>query len=51
VSGGVIIECESISLSRTVPAVVRFVVGPLIDSTAKESMTRTLNAVRVVLTQ
>jgi hypothetical protein len=51
VDGGVIIECESVSLSRTVPAVVRYVVGPLIDSTAKESMTRTLDAVRLVLTQ
>lgn len=51
VAGGVILECESISLSRTVPAVVRYVVGPLIDSTARESMTRTLEAVRLVLTQ
>jgi hypothetical protein len=47
VHGGVIVECESISLSRTVPAVVRYVVGPLIDSTAKESMTRTLEAIRL----
>jgi hypothetical protein len=51
VNDGVIIECESVSLSRTVPAVVRYVVGPLIDSTAKESMTRTLDAVRLVLAQ
>ncbi|HKW02387.1 MAG TPA: hypothetical protein VJN96_21365 [Vicinamibacterales bacterium] len=51
VAGGVIIECESVSLSRTVPSVVRYIVGPLIDSTARESMTRTLEAVRLVLTQ
>ena len=51
VPGGVILECESISLSRTVPAVVRYIAGPLIDSTARESMTRTLEAVRLVLTQ
>jgi hypothetical protein len=51
VNGGVIVECESISLSRTVPAVVRYVVGPLIDSTARESMTRTLEAMRLVLTE
>ncbi len=51
VNGGVIVECESISLSRTVPAVVRYVVGPLIDSTAKESMTRTLEAVRLAITR
>ena len=51
ISGGTIIECESISLSRTVPSVVRYIVGPIIDSTARESMTRTLEAVRLVLTQ
>jgi hypothetical protein len=46
VPGGVIVECESISLSRTVPALVRYFVGPLIESTARESMDRTLRAVR-----
>lgn len=46
VAGGVIAECESVSLSRTVPAVVRYVVGPLIESTARESMERTLSVFR-----
>jgi hypothetical protein len=46
VPGGVIVECESISLSRTVPTLVRYLVGPLIESTARESMDRTLRAVR-----
>ncbi len=42
VPGGVIVECESVSLSRDIPAVLRTLAGPLIRSTARESMTRTL---------
>jgi hypothetical protein len=45
-AGGVIAECESISLSRDVPSVVRYVAAPLIRSTASDSMTRTLVALR-----
>jgi len=33
-------------LSRTVPTLVRYLVGPLIESTARESMEHTLRAVR-----
>jgi hypothetical protein len=47
VAGGVIAECESISLSRDVPSVVRFLVNPLIERTARESMARTLVALKV----
>lgn len=46
VPGGVIAECESISLSRDVPAVVRLFVNPLVEHTARESMSRTLDALR-----
>ena len=46
VAGGVIAECESLSLSRTVPALVRYAVNPLIESTARESMDRTLAVFR-----
>ncbi len=46
VAGGVIAECESITLSRDIPAVVKFVVSPLIERAARESMTRTLVALR-----
>ena len=46
VAGGVIAECESISLSRDVPSVVRYVAAPLIRSTARDSMARTLTALR-----
>ena len=49
VPGGVIAECESISLSRDVPSVVRYLVNPLIERTARESMERTLVALRAGL--
>jgi len=50
VAGGVIAECESISLSRDVPALVRYLVNPLIESTARESMARTLRTLRARFT-
>jgi hypothetical protein len=43
---GVIAECESITLSRDIPAVFRYLAWPLIRSTARESMERTLTALR-----
>jgi hypothetical protein len=46
VPGGVMAECESITLSRDVPALLRYMVNPLIESTARESMVRTLTALR-----
>ncbi len=46
VPGGVIAECESVSLSRTIPSVLYYVVAPLINSTARESMDRTLTKFR-----
>lgn len=46
VAGGVIAECESLTLSRDVPAVVRYLVEPLIESAARDSMERTLRALR-----
>jgi len=42
----VLAECESISLSRDVPPLVGFMVRPIISSTARESMERTLEALR-----
>jgi len=44
--GGVIAECESITLSRDVPTVLRFLANPLIERAARESMTKTLAALR-----
>jgi hypothetical protein len=45
-ANGVIAECESITLSREIPAIVRLAVRPLVERTARESMTRTLAALR-----
>ncbi|MBN2243132.1 MAG: hypothetical protein JW793_10615 [Acidobacteria bacterium] len=44
--GGVIVECESITLSRSVPAVLEFMIRPLIKKVARESMERTLVSMR-----
>jgi hypothetical protein len=49
VPGGVIIECESVSLSRVVPVLVRPVVGPMVTRFARESMERTLISLRDAL--
>jgi hypothetical protein len=46
VAGGVLAECESISLSRDVPSLVRVLVAPIVETTARESMERTLLTVR-----
>jgi len=49
INGGVLVECESLSLSRTVPLVLRPVAGPIVRSFARESMVRTLTALRDAL--
>jgi hypothetical protein len=46
VAGGVIVEMESVTLSRNVPSVVRFIVEPLVDRIARESIERTLTSFR-----
>jgi hypothetical protein len=46
VAGGVMVECESISLSRSIPYILELLIRPLIDSTARESMQRTLGSMR-----
>jgi hypothetical protein len=46
VPGGVLAECESISLSRDVPALIDYVAGRIIAGTARESMEKTLLALR-----
>jgi putative flippase GtrA len=47
VGGGVIVECESMTLSRSVPFLLEYFVRPLINSTARESMHRTLDSMRM----
>jgi putative flippase GtrA len=46
VPGGVIVELESLTLSRDVPWALRPVASPIIDRIARESMTRTLSVLR-----
>lgn len=43
---GVIVECESVSLSRDVPWPVRFIVGPFVRSVPRDSLDRTLKDMR-----
>ena len=50
VPGGVIVECESVSLSRPVPLLVRPLANPVVDRIARESLNRTLTTLRTVLT-
>lgn len=45
VPGGVLVECESLSLSRSTPFGLGPLVGPYITRVARESMERTLRAV------
>ena len=46
VSGGVIVELESISLSRGVPVAVRWLVGRYLDSVPRESLEATLRPIQ-----
>ncbi len=46
VDGGVLVECESLTLSRGVPALLAPLIKPMINGVAKESMQRTLSAMR-----
>jgi hypothetical protein len=46
VDGGVLVECESLTLSRGVPAILAPFVKPIITNVARESMQRTLSSMR-----
>ena len=50
VPGGVIVECESVSLSRPVPLLLRPVANPMVDRIARDSLSRTLASLKSVLT-
>lgn len=43
---GVLVELRSLTLSRNVPLVVRPIAGPIVNRVARESMVRTLEALR-----
>lgn len=46
VDGGVLVECESIALSRRVPTLLRPLAAPLVDKVSRESLQNTLRALR-----
>ena len=46
VKGGVIVQLDSVTLSRDIPWAIRIMAAPIIDRIARESMNRTLAAVR-----
>ncbi len=46
VDGGVVVECESLSLSRGYPLIFKPIVGPIVRSIARKSMKRTLASLR-----
>jgi putative flippase GtrA len=43
---GVVVECETLTLSRSIPAIAGPVISPIVDSVARESMTRTLASIK-----
>ena len=45
-ASGVVVECESISLSRTIPVAFRWVVKPFIESVPRESLEAALRPMR-----
>lgn len=49
VDGGVLVECESVSLSRSIPALLRPFVTSTVDRIARESLEKTLRSVRKFL--
>lgn len=44
--GGVIVECESLTLSRSVPKLLEYMISPIINRVARESLERTLLSMR-----
>jgi hypothetical protein len=49
VDGGVLIECESISLSRDVPALLRVFISGMVEGIARDSLERTLASLKRAL--
>ena len=46
---GVLIECESVSLSRAVPLLLRPVIGGMVEGVARESLEKTLRGLKRAL--
>lgn len=49
VDGGVVVECESVSLSRRVPPVLNWMIRPIINRTARAALSDTLTSMARVL--
>ena len=47
--GGTYIECESISLTRTIPFMVRWLVSPFVNDVPREQLSELLQATRGAL--
>ena len=48
---GIIVECESVTLSRSVPPLLKYMINPIINRIAKESLERTLESLRTRITR
>ena len=46
---GVIVECESVSLSRSIPRAIRWMATPIVHRTARQVMTRTLTSMAAAM--
>lgn len=44
--GGTYVQCEAISLTRSIPFVFEWLIGPFVTSVPRESLTFTLEATR-----
>jgi hypothetical protein len=51
VQGGVLVECETVSLTRDVPFGLKYLIGPFIESVPRESLEFTLRATRLAVSQ
>ena len=49
IDGGVLVECESVSLSRGIPALARWLITGTVEGLARESLERTLTGLRAAL--
>jgi len=49
--GGTYVQCESVSLTRTIPAGLRWLIGPFVNSIPRETLAATLTATRTALTR
>jgi hypothetical protein len=47
--GGTYIECESISLTRTIPFVLRWLIGPFVNDVPREQLADLLTTTRARL--